>query len=86
MSRVVLSGGKYKRTPNSQSLKSWQEITVKMDAKQNDRNEHELKKSSLTSSPLFSRPLISLVFPVLKSNFFLIEINPQGPEEFHLNK
>ena len=31
-------------------------ITFKMDAKKNDRNEHEQKKRSLTSTPLCSRP------------------------------
>ena len=30
-----------------------------MDAKKNDRNEHELKKSSLTSSLLFLGPNLS---------------------------
>ena len=30
-------------------------ITFKMDAKKNDHNEHEQKKSPLTSTPLFSR-------------------------------
>ena len=31
-------------------------ITFKMDAKKNDRNEHEQKKRSLTGTPLCSRP------------------------------
>ena len=31
-------------------------ITFKMDAKKNDRNEHEQKKRPLTSTPLYSRP------------------------------
>ena len=31
-------------------------ITFKMDAKKNDRNEHEQKKRPLTSTPLCSRP------------------------------
>ena len=31
-------------------------ITFKMDAKKNDRNEHEQRKSPLTSTPLCSRP------------------------------
>ena len=39
-------------------------ITFKMDAKQNDRTEHERKKRPLTSTPLCSRPhsLHSLLF------------------------
>ena len=31
-------------------------ITFKMDAEKNDRNEHEQKKSPVTSTPLCSRP------------------------------
>ena len=45
-------------------------ITFKMDAKKNDRNEHEQRKSSLTSTPLCSRPhalLFSLLFSPSKS-------------------
>ena len=54
-------------------------ITFKMDAKKNDRNEHEQKKSPLTSTPLSSRPH-SLLFPPSKSILFyastlLIDIN-----------
>ena len=39
-------------------------ITFKMDAKKNDRTEHERKKRLLTSTPLCSRPhsLHSLLF------------------------
>ena len=46
------------------------EITFKMDAKKNDRNEHEQRKSPLTSTPLCSRPhslLFSLLFSPSKS-------------------
>ena len=46
------------------------EITFKMDAKKNDRNEHEQRKSPLTSIPLCSRPhslLFSLLFYPSKS-------------------
>ena len=42
------------------------EITFKMDAKKNDRNEHEQRKSPLTSTPLCSRPH-SLLFSPSKS-------------------
>ena len=45
-------------------------ITFKMDAKKNDRNEHEQRKSPLTSTPLCSRPhslLFSLLFSPSKS-------------------
>ena len=48
-------------------------ITFKMDAKKNDRNEHEQKKSPLTSTPLSSRPhslLFSLLFSPSKSILF----------------
>ena len=48
-------------------------ITFKMDAKKNDGNEHEKKKSPLTSMPLFSRPhslLFSLLFSPSKSILF----------------
>ena len=38
-------------------------ITFKMDAKKNDHNEHEQKKSPLTSTPLFSRPQPLLFSP-----------------------
>ena len=36
-------------------------ITFKMDAKKNDRNEHEQKKRPLTSTPLYSRPILSIL-------------------------
>ena len=53
-------------------------ITFKMDAKKNDRNEHEQKKRPLTSTPLCSRPH-SLLFSPSKSILFftpvLIDIN-----------
>ena len=39
------------------------EITFKMDAKKNDRNEHEQRKSPLTSTPLCSRPHSLLLSP-----------------------
>ena len=45
-------------------------ITFKMDAKKNDLNEHEQRKSPLTSTPPFSRPhslLFSLLFSPSKS-------------------
>ena len=45
-------------------------ITFKMDAKKNDRNEHNQRKSPLTSTPLCSRPqslLFSLLFSRSKS-------------------
>ena len=45
-------------------------ITFKMDAKKNDRNEHEQEKRPLTSTPLCSRPhslLFSLLFSPSKS-------------------
>ena len=50
-----------------------------MDAKKNDRNKHEQKKSPLTSTPLSSRPH-SLLFSPSKSILFyastlLIDIN-----------
>ena len=45
-------------------------ITFKMDAKKNDRNEHEQKKSPLTSTSLCSRPH-SLLFSPSKSILFL---------------
>ena len=38
-------------------------ITLKMDAKKNDRNEHEQKKRPLTSTPLCSRPHSLLFSP-----------------------
>ena len=41
-------------------------ITLKIDAKKNDRNEHEQKKRPLTSTPLCSRPN-SLLFSPSKS-------------------
>ena len=44
-----------------------------MDAKKNDRNKHEQKKSPLTSTPLSSRPhslLFSLLFSPSKSILF----------------
>ena len=56
-------------------------ITFKMDAKKNDGNEHEKKKSPLTSMPLFSRPHFLLFSQSVKgvgSFYFtpaLIEIN-----------
>ena len=49
-------------------------ITFKMDAKKNDRNKHEHKKSPLTSTPICSRPhslLFSLLFSPSKSILFL---------------
>ena len=45
-------------------------ITLKMDAKKNDRNEHEQKKRPLTSTPLCSRPH-SLLFLRLRAFYFL---------------
>ena len=54
-------------------------ITFKMDAKKNDRNEHEQKKSPLTSIPLSSRPHSLLFFPSKSILFYastlLIDIN-----------
>ena len=56
-------------------------ITFKMDAKKSDRNEHEQKKSPLTSTPLCSSPHSphSLLFSQSKIIFIfmpvLIEIN-----------
>ena len=41
-----------------------------MDAKKNDRNEHEQKKRTLTSTQLFSRPH-SLLFSPSKITLFL---------------
>ena len=51
---MVLSGSKNKQTPRSYSLlteagKFETKTTFKMDAKKNDGNEHEQKKSPLTS-------------------------------------
>ena len=46
-------------------------ITFKMDAKKNDRNEHEQKKRPLTSTPLCSRPHSLLFSPSIKSILFL---------------
>ena len=56
-------------------------ITFKMDAKKNDRNEHEQKKSPLTNTPLSSRPhslLFLSCFLRLRVFYFtpvLIDIN-----------
>ena len=41
-----------------------------MDIRKNDRNEHEQKKSPLTSTPLFSKPH-SLLFSPSKITLFL---------------
>ena len=57
---MVLSGSKNKDPtllePKEAGKFKTVVITFKMDAKKNDGNEHEQKKSPLTSIRLFSRP------------------------------
>ena len=48
-----------KKLANLKPLQSLSKSSFKMDAKTNDHNEHEQKKSPLTSTPLFSRPNLS---------------------------
>ena len=46
-------------------------ITFEMDAKKNDRNEHEQEIRPLTSTPLCCRPHSLLFSPSIKSILFL---------------